>query len=775
MNQVTKKFLPSILSVAVASTLATSAALSQGMLLEEVVVTAQKREENLQDTALAITAFTSDSLDQLNITTAEDYEALVPSLSYRGTPERLSIRGVGRVSNSLGLDPGIAIYRDGIYNSEAGILSRANSLTTARVEVLRGPQGTLFGRNATGGAISVTSKRPTEEFEHHVRAKVGNYNQLGYGASSSGPISDTVGYRVWGQQTSRDGYIENVGGGDLWDNDAWSAGAQISWDATEDLNIWVQYHSEARDHQSGAGYGLDGHLITPYDTSLRDTNPLIISPAYQWTKENPTASDPYKVDYDTLGTVETNATDNFTAHVTYELDNLTVKYIGSYYELDSSGGGSDRDFTSNPNNSLLVGGETNATSQSHELQLISSSDGMFQWVAGLYYFEDDRQQPYYITNPTNENLDQILPGFGVAYDPNIVTLNPDRVIYSQFGDLESTSQAVYLDTNYKFNEQFKLTVGVRYSEDEKTGYENQPTTYGDSERYFVSFAEENCCGINFNEPVTEANHQDSWSDTSGRIVLDYTPDDDQLIYGSISTGYKSGGFRLGSLQEETTFDPEEIVSFEIGYKATFNERFLINAAVYHYDYSDMQVLGTFINQGGLAQEEVINADKAEIDGVEIETTWVATDNLRFMLSYSYIDGEYTDFCCVIDTVSNPGVEQDLSGSELVQAPKNKASLNGNYTWFTDNMGEFSISGNYSYVDERQYSIFANPESIADAYYRSDLLMTWYSPSGALRVLLAGKNITDEQSWTSLSIDSPSAVIGMPNEPRTYSLEVQYDF
>jgi iron complex outermembrane receptor protein len=537
----------------------------------------------------------------------------------------------------------------------------------------------------------------------------------------------------------------------------------------------VQYHSEARDHQSGAGYGLAGHLITPYDTSLRDTNPLIISPAYQWTKENPTASDPYKVDYDTLGTVTTNATDNFTAHVTYELDNLTVKYIGSYYELESSGGGSDRDFTSNPNNSLVVGGETNATSQSHELQLISSSDSMFQWVAGLYYFEDDRQQPYYITNPTNENLDQILPGFGVAYDSNIVTLNPDRVIYSQFGDLETTSQAVYLDTNYKFNEQFKLTVGVRYSEDEKTGYENQPTTYGDSERYFVSFAEANCCGINFNEPVTEANHQDNWSDTSGRIVLDYTPDDDQLIYGSISTGYKSGGFRLGSLQEETTFDPEEIVSFEIGYKATFNERFLINAAAYHYDYTDMQVLGTFINQGGLAQEEVINADKAEIDGIEIETTWVATDNLRLMLSYSYIDGEYTDFCCVIDTVSNPGVEQDLSGSELVQAPKNKASLNANYTWFTDNMGEFSISGNYSYVDERQYSIFANPESIADAYYRSDLLMTWYSPSGDIRVLMAGKNITDEQSWTSLSIDSPSAVIGMPNEPRTYSLEVQYDF
>jgi iron complex outermembrane receptor protein len=184
MNQVTKNFLPSILSVAVASTLATSATFAQSLMLEEVVVTAQKREENLQDTALAITAFTSDKLDQLNISTASDYEALVPSLSFRNEPSRLSIRGVGRASNSLGLDPGVAVYRDGIYNAETGILGRATSLTTERVEILRGPQGTLFGRNATGGAVSITSKRPTDEFEHHVRAKVGSYNQIDYGASS---------------------------------------------------------------------------------------------------------------------------------------------------------------------------------------------------------------------------------------------------------------------------------------------------------------------------------------------------------------------------------------------------------------------------------------------------------------------------------------------------------------------------------------------------------------------------------------------------------------
>lgn len=149
--------------------------------LEEVVVTAQKRAENLQDTAIAITAISASTLDDLNISSAEDYEILVPSLSVRTSPSRLFLRGIGRVTNSLGTEPGVAVYLDQIYTSEIGVLGRASSLTTQQLDVLRGPQGTLFGRNATGGAISVTSKRPTEDFEHEVRATVGNYGEFNWG------------------------------------------------------------------------------------------------------------------------------------------------------------------------------------------------------------------------------------------------------------------------------------------------------------------------------------------------------------------------------------------------------------------------------------------------------------------------------------------------------------------------------------------------------------------------------------------------------------------
>ncbi|MFT4997616.1 MAG: iron complex outermembrane receptor protein [Flavobacteriales bacterium] len=769
MNQVTKKFLPSILSVAVASTLATSATFAQSLMLEEVVVTAQKREENLQDTALAITAFTSDKLDQLNISTASDYEALVPSLSFRNEPSRLSIRGVGRASNSLGLDPGVAVYRDGIYNAETGILGRATSLTTERVEILRGPQGTLFGRNATGGAASITSKRPTDEFEHHVRAKVGSYNQFDYGASSSGPITEDLRYFVAGEQTSRDGYIENIGGGELWEDNDWAAQAQLSWDVTKSLNVWVQYFTEGRDTNDASGYGLSGHLLTPYDTITRSADGLVESSAFNWNKTNPTANDPFKVDYDAIGTFKTEATDNITAHITYDFDNLTIKYIGASHKLESGGSNGDRDYTSNPDRRITVGGNQNSTKDQHEIQFISTSDSAVQWVAGLFYYTEETQQPYRIQNVGNDVILEILPKGVFGYDPAIVTANPDYILYSQLGELDTTSKAAYLDGNYQINDNFKLTVGVRYSEDEKVGYENQ-FTFADGSLYGI-----NCCAIDVSEDINERTHKADWSDTSGRIVLDYTPDDDQLIYASISTGYKSGGFRLGEVQEDPIFDPEDITSYEIGYKATFNDTILINAAVYHYDYKDMQVVAGFLNNQGLSLEQVINADEAEINGLEIETTWIATENLRLMAAYSYIDGEYTDFCCVEDTVANPGVQQDLTGVDLVQAPKNKISLNANYTWFTNAMGDFSISGNYSFVDERQYSIFDTPETIADSYYRADMLLTWFSPDSDIRVLLAGKNITDEQTFTSLTLGQNDVITGMPNEPRVYSLEVQYDF
>lgn len=763
-----------------AATLAASISLPAAAqnVLEEVIVVAQKREENLQDTAIAITALSSDTLDNLNINNASDFEAVVPSLSVRNAPRRLFLRGIGRVTNSLGTDPGVAVYNDQIYTDSIGALSRASSLTMERVEVLRGPQGTLFGRNATGGAVSIFSKRPTEDFEHHVRAKAGDYGQLNWGVSSSGPITDDLGYRVHAYRNKHDGYVDNKGGDDVLDEDHDGFGAQLSWDATDTLNIWLKYQKdETDDIRSGIFPG--GFLITPYNTVDKSVDGAFLNEGYQWTKENPATKDQYKVDLNDPLKTKTHNNNRYTTHVTWDLPSVTLKYVGNYSESDYSADNGEFGYTSRDDIRMVESAEDNIEFYSHELQVISATDGPLQWVGGLYYYHEERESPYGIRNLEASYLANVSPsGFPV---PGTVQPNPDLWGYIQNAELTSESTAAYFDANYTFNETWKLTAGLRYSYDEKDGKEDQfialdPTIY----RLPVT---DDCCGILLTDPVV-ANQKldDDWDNVSGRVVLDYMYSDDQMMYASISTGYKSGGFRLGTIQEDPYFDEETVLSYEVGYKGTFNGVLQVNAAAYFYDYSDMQVLvGRLLEDDlGISLPEMVNADEAEVKGVEIEAIWLATDSLTLMANYSYTDGEYTDFCCYFDEKEFPAPDQpynqDLSGNPLTQAPENKVFMNASYSLNTANWGEFVPSVSYSWVDERQFDVFDTDTTLADDYYRVDAQMTWFSPSMDIRIIGTVRNLTEEETWSSLErVGTNGAVTGIPNEPRTWAVEVQYDF
>lgn len=760
-------------------------------ILEEVIVTAQKREEGLQDTAIAITALTGDMMDDLNITQTGDYEAIVPSLSVREEPARLSLRGVGRVTNSLGTEPGVAVYTDQVYSSEIGVMSRATSLTTERVEVLRGPQGTLFGRNATGGAINVTSKRPTDEFEHHVRATVGNYDTVNLGASSSGPITDTLRYRVHGFQNTRDGYIENEGGKDIWDLDTIGLGAQLDWDISDTVNLWFSYaKDETDDYRSGLF--AQGILITPYVTDKVTQDGFFLSEQFGWDKTNPTVRDTYKVDYN--DTLRTSDEDNnkYTAHLTWDLDAVTLKYIGYYGENHFTAEGGDFGFTSSPDVRGLEGTEQIQDSVSHELQILSMSDSALQWVVGLYYFDENKEQPYNATTPSADLLDNAIPiDPALITNPEALLPNPERYQVKNENSLETTSKAIYADANYSFNSEWKLTMGIRYSEDEKEGKESSllvsdPRVSSTIVPGIPDYAilkplwnavgfPENCCGFLIKDPASGRTLEDEWDNVSGRIVLDYTPSDDSLIYASISNGFKSGGFNLGTTAPVPSFDEETVLSYELGYKGTFDNTLRINAAAFFYDYTDMQVQVPAVNEQGLAVKQLVNSGESEVYGLELEATWLATENLTLLANYSYLNGEYTDFCCIVDDIGDPdGGAQDLSGNPLAQTPENKIYLNAAYSWQTANMGEFVLSGSYAWIDERQYDPFDTPATLADSYYRLDAMATWFSADQHWRVIASGKNLTEEETWQSLDrLNVSGAVMGWPNAPRTYSVEVQY--
>lgn len=776
MHFTTRKTLLAVATLAASVSLPAPA---QNML-EEVIVVAQKREENLQDTAIAITALGADTLDNLNIANSSDFEAIVPSLSVRNAPRRLFLRGIGRVTNSLGTDPGVAVYNDQVYSSAIGVLGRASSLTMERIEVLRGPQGTLFGRNATGGAVNVISKRPTEDFEHHVRLKAGDYGQFNWGASSSGPITDTLGYRVYGYETRRDGYIDNKGGDDIWDENHDGMGAQLNWDATDTLSIWLSYQKdETNDIRPGVFPG--GYLITPYDTGELAGNGAVLNESYQWTKENPAVRDPYSVDLNDPTRTQTDGNNRYTTHVTWDLDAVTVKYIGNYSESDYSAKNGDFGYTSRPDLRLVENTQDNLESNAHEIQFLSATEGPLQWVGGLYYRHAKQEQPYGISTRTAEYMDNVAP-FGVL-DPSLSTPNVNRRNYWQTAELKSDSYAAYADANYTFNETWKLTAGIRYSYDEKKGEETlfvavDPTIYGVPPSSLTG----DCCGWVVNDPVNNPADSrkldDDWDNVSGRVVLDYMYSDDHMMYASISNGYKSGGFRLGSIQEDPSFDEETVLSYEIGYKGSFNSVLQVNAAAYYYDYEDMQVLVSRLGPQDITIPAMVNADKAEIKGVEMEAIWLATENLTLMANYSYIDGEYTDFCCYVDDAlgaANP-VAEDLSGNPLTQAPENKVFMNASYSLRTDSWGEFVPSLSYSWVDDRQYDVFDTDATRAEDYYRFDAQMTWFSPSQDIRVIASGRNLSDKQTWTSLErLGNQGAVIGQINEPRTWAVEVQYDF
>jgi len=760
---------------------------AQQPVLEEVIVVAQKREESLQDTAIAITALTSGMFDDLNISNSGDYEAIVPSLSVRDVPARLFVRGVGRVTNSLGTEPGVAVYVDQAYSSEIGILNRASSLTTERVEVLRGPQGTLFGRNATGGAINVTTKRPTEEFEHHVRARTGNYDQLDFGASSSGPITDDLRYRVYAYKQTRDGYIENRTGKDIWDLDNEGFGAQLSWDATDNFNVWVSYMKDETDDYSN-GLIAQGVLITPYIPDQVTQDGFFFSEQYQWDRENPAARDPYNIDTDDALHTRDDDNNKVTAHLTWYLDSVTLKYIGYYGENNWTAINGDLGGTSNPAVRSRENSGQFQDGSSHELQILSMNDSPLQWVAGLYYFTEDKEQPFTAVAAEADYLALTVPDSEPGiFDINQIAPNPDLYQVVQDTELQTDSYAAYADANYTFNQSWKLTLGVRYSEDEKKGYEAQtviadPLAAAPNVPLFAIWNSlgfpENCCGLLVRDvDVDNRKVEDDWNNVSGRIVIDYTPTDDDLFYASIANGYKAGGFNLGPLQPEGSFDEETVVSYEIGYKGTFSDVLRVNAAAYYYDYDDMQVETSRLSEEGILLSQLINAAEAEVKGLEVEATWLVTEHLTLIGNYSYIDGEYTDFCCEIDTLGNPELgPQDLSGNPLTQAPENKVFLNASYSWWTETMGEFIFSGSYSWVDERQFDAFDTDATRADDYYRLDGMVTWLSPSQNWRVIASAQNLTEEETYVSMErLNTLGAIAAWPNAPRTYSLELQYDF
>ncbi|NIB42348.1 TonB-dependent receptor [Pseudomaricurvus alkylphenolicus] len=756
--------------------------------IEEIIVTATKRSTNLQDTAVAISAFDAKSMDKLGITSAEDFALHTPSVSYSDSPSRLFVRGVGRIDNALGLDPGVAVYVDGIYQQEVDQLS-TDSFEVNRVEILRGPQGTFFGRNATGGAVNIISKRPAEEFEHRVRAKVGNYELKNVAVSSSGPLTENIGYRVSASQSRHDGYIENVSGTDMAQKDSFGVRAQLQIDNLfRDSDLWLMLnYSESNEADTPEV------VITPYVTD--DEGSLVLDGLYGWDKINPAVENPRKVDFNDVG-VETLESLSFAAKLTVPLEGLTFVSSTGGRKIDYAVLGSDGDGGSNPNPlqrhivDLIQTGES--ISQEFQLTSDENPEGGLQWVAGVYFYHEESTQPYWQRSPGSDGLDHALPlddilaQLGAGAPPFVNAVDSfertgrTNTSYHQTGELETNSHAVYFDANYTFNEEWRLSAGIRYSVDKKTVFEDQ---YAVVDLKNLKETDIDAIGLIVIDESRE--DENTWRDTSYRLVLDYQPNEDSLIYASLATGYKAGGYQLGSLQGDSlagsSFDSEQVISYEVGVKTLINDVLRLNGAVFYYQYDDMQTV-SFESVLGVTTEALINIPEVDSYGVELEVLWHVNENLRLTGGFSHIDSKFTKSGCLFDEVFphkedakcadlGPGFNS-LEGNPTPYSPKNKLTLNASYSWDTS-WGEVIAGATYSWVDEIQYSLFDTDTTRADEYDRIDLSLRWISVDEKWNMVFRGKNIEDKVSYGKLAHDGPDILEASINAPRTYSLEVNY--
>ncbi len=808
-----------LIAMAVAASIGASSQLMAQQVLEEVVITANKRESALMETGISVTAYTSETLKQNGIDDLNDISAATPGLTISGS-DRITIRGVGIEDLAFGIDPGVASYTDGFYLRGVGLYRSNNFFDLERIEVLRGPQGTLYGRNTAGGAINLISKKPKQEFEGEVNLEAGNEGYTAVQGMVNVPITDKLAWRVSASKIDRDPLQSNDAGPDVdeLDNTAFDTSLRANWSDTwtTDLRLFG-YNREGRPE---SGYALE-----PYDTTTRVFPGAVnVNHTYNWTQENPAVRDESKTSHD-YANREDEEFQSVLLTNQFEMGDVTVKYIGGYANSENDRS-TDVDWSSSDISSSVNDLVYDIEQFSHELQFISNYDGKLNFIAGLYYSESDEEMyfafrndvdPIYSTSldwdtelvtlalANEERSDRIglvtLPGAfmsgfvlgGFAF-PDYAGDPQNRNFWFN-SELDATSYAAYSQIDYNFSDKLNLTVGLRYSYDEKEAYENVNAAVPMSEDFgqiplgggvfgVIESETHKAIGnsIAYLTRVTDdSEDENDWDNISGLIRLEYNLSDNGFLYGSIATGYRSGGFNLagGTDAGIDSFDEETLTSYEVGYKGTLlDEKMNLEVAAFFYDYEDLQVSQTFIDLDTGAQgNELNNAAEAEVYGVEAQVNWLLTEQLSVSGNYAYADAEYEDFE-TIDSASLSTEVVNLKGNKLNRAPENKVGLAGHYWVPMNDNGDLMFTVTYSWVDEMYTDSFNTEGGKLDDWGRTDARVTWTNAAEDLAVTAYIKNIEDDRNATDASRGTSTAGFIRTEtltDPQMYGVRVNYKF
>jgi len=689
--------------------------------VDEVIVTAQRRAERLQDVPVTVTVFGAEQIENARIQGLQDVVTRTPGLSFDAFPSgqpRPFIRGIGSADKGAGGDPSSAVFVDEIYLGRPAAVA-FDGFDVQQIEVLKGPQGTLFGRNVVGGAVSVTTARPdVDAFSASAEATLGNYGRQEAAGFVNVPVADgTAAFRASASLRTHDGYVDNrFTGGEADDQDTLSGRLQFLANPTETLRVHLSVDGTRDRANAPAQYVFDRD-----PTSSR--GPL-------WTVNR--ARDALASEFDGY---QNRDTWGGRAQVDVDLGFADMIYLGSYRELDY---GILYDFDGgNPtfNRLGISGGNTESTDfWSHELRLASRPDGPVTWVAGLYTFSQriDREE--------------LLQLYARASLTAPVPAVPPTDVYDQRSRLDS--YAAFADVTVPIGERLRVFGGVRYSNDDKDFFiSNARSTqlYRATERFTVAASE-------------------SFDGVSWRLGADFKLVPDTLLYGLVSRGFKSGGFQDtpgSAVSAATTFLPEYATQYEIGQKSQFFDRRLTwNNTLYWTDYSDLQtkqVVGLAIVTN--------NAGAATIKGYETAFGWRATDALRLDLSYAYTDATFDEY-----------VEEgaDFAGNQISRTPKHKLVFSPSYAWPLANGAEILVSADYQYESFIYDDNSNNDLEVREPSEFVDARAVYTAASGDWQVSVWGKNLTDELARTFQATFS-GANFGAYAPPRTYGVTLRWTY
>jgi iron complex outermembrane receptor protein len=746
---------------------------ASGDRLDEIVVTAQKRDQNLQDVGVSIAAFTGDQLKDLGVTSAERISESVPGVqvySYLGRQPTFVIRGIGVQDFAPNVAPAAAVYLDEVYLG-SNILTGFQIFDTDRVEILKGPQGTLFGRNTTGGAVSYSTRRPTDTLEGYAEGTYGNYRAFSLDAAVSGPLTPTLKARLAGRYASQArGYYTNdwtpadtaLPRSPLLFNPRRRAGEQESWAARGLLEyggggavkLLLNLHGGETTGDvlplTSIGFTSIAGAAQPCAatplTGVRD--PRFCGDTFGYTDLD---GDPYRVRVDFVGR---NREHNLGASLRGEFDlgSATLTSITSY---DDARKRAFTDTDGAPHHELNQLRDTRLEQYSQELRLASDGGGPLYWIAGLYGAREKVDLRFFGT------LSPLL-GLTNFTDPALAGRVADQLELNFSQD--TLSAAAYGHAEWKATDRLTLVAGLRYSHEDKDFESRSEWIYSDGlapSRAPVNFG---------STPADAAVVDDSatYKSFSGKIGLNYKPSDAVLLYGSISRGFKSGGFDgdfAFTRQQLEPFEEEVLTAYEIGVKSTLiDRRLFLNGSLYHYDFDKPQVRVAQVDTvTGLPFNQLRNLAKARVTGMEIDATLRPARGFDLRAGLAWIDTR-------IDDPAQPVFD----GNDLPLAAKFSANLLARYQFAVGGGWDMALQVDGKYNDAFFLNAENTPYLKERPYTLVNARVSLLSSDSGGDLALWGRNLTKE-SFAVQSFALFGAYSVAYNAPRTYGATIRIDW